>query len=276
MSKDIVPSTPDTLPIFIAGKLEALDWDTKDADLNEIRLLLYTYQEERMISDEELQEWKKSEKKILENQNNYKKITKRMEEDAKYFLPLGMIITMLIKFGFKILQYILQVEFPKEFLSVWSIMDFIVVAIYLSYFHGSDLRLKFLTAKPPVQPEVLENEDDDWENSMTSTELQSTQKTVLNEWRQLRKERKEYVESSFLMSFVHCVIIFYCFIRLFAIKIVTLDESIKFFSCSTSLEKLFLCVEYIFTVIILTLFLLQKNLWRKKSNEDENSNKKSN
>ncbi|EGT45556.1 hypothetical protein CAEBREN_15925 [Caenorhabditis brenneri] len=196
MSKNILPSTPDTLPIYIAEKLEALGRDTKEADLNEIRVLLFMNQEERVVTDEELQEWKKSEKKILEKQDDYKKSTENIEKKAKYDLPLGMIITMLIKLCLKISQYILGVEYTggSPRLASWWPIDFIVVAVYLFHFHGSDLRLKFLTVQP-VQHEVFENEDDDWEDSMTSTELQSRQKAVLNRWRQLKKEREENLDS---------------------------------------------------------------------------------
>ncbi|CAL2037856.1 unnamed protein product [Caenorhabditis brenneri] len=202
MSKDILPSTPDTLPIYIAEKLEALGRNTKEADLNEIRVLLLMNQEERVVTDEELQEWKKSEKKILENQKTYKKSTESIEKKAKFDLPLGMIITMLIKFGLKISQYILGVEYTggSPRLASWWPIDFIVVAAYLFHFHGSHLWLKFLTAQP-VQHEVFENEDDDdWEDSMASTELQSRQKAVLSRWRQLKKEREGNLDSGSWVS----------------------------------------------------------------------------
>ena len=84
MPKYQLPSTPDTLPLYIAEKLEALRWNPVEDDLDPVRVLFYTPQEERVISDEELQEWKKLEKKILENQNTYKKSTESIEKKAKY------------------------------------------------------------------------------------------------------------------------------------------------------------------------------------------------
>ncbi|CAL2037855.1 unnamed protein product [Caenorhabditis brenneri] len=216
MPKYLVPSTPDTLPLFIADneKLDALGLSPEKDELDAIRVLLYTNQEERVISDEELQEWKRLEKKVLENQNTYKKNTESLREFIKHEIPLILLWILPISFSVRVLRFMFAAEChsnPFTLFDRWPI-DLIVFAIYLYHFHGSELRLKQGTPDP-VQPEVIENEeednDDDWEGSMTSTELQSRQKALVRKWEPIMQERVERLDPSGWLFFARLLIMFY-------------------------------------------------------------------
>ncbi|EGT45830.1 hypothetical protein CAEBREN_17743 [Caenorhabditis brenneri] len=189
MPKYLVPSTPDTLPLYIARKLDALGSFPNEEGLDAIRILLYTYQEERVISDEELQEWKKMEKKILAKQNTYKENTETNEKYAKY-------------------------------------------------------------------DNENEDDEDDWEGPMTSTELQSRQKALVRKWETIMKERAKRRGSSDLFFFALPFFMFYFaihFIQIFGCS--TLRRS-SWFPLPTG-ELLLLFAESISTLLIYGLLFLR-------------------
>ncbi|EGT45802.1 hypothetical protein CAEBREN_17116 [Caenorhabditis brenneri] len=193
MLKDLIPSTNDTFPTFIYRKLNTLGSNPTKSDLDFINELINepVQEEERVVPHEEVQEWKKLEKKALNDQNSYKKETKIMTKTEKYLIRFSFSLLLLVCFCWKILPYMLEddenSEDPMLLLLSWPI-DFIAVAIYIFCLYGSNLG-----ALKPVKHQVLENEDDDddWQDSMTSTELLSMQKVLVNEWNKLEKERTE-------------------------------------------------------------------------------------
>ncbi|CAL2037850.1 unnamed protein product [Caenorhabditis brenneri] len=258
MSKDVLPSTPDTLPIYIAEKLDALGRDPKEVDLNMIRVLLYTYREERLVCHEEVQELKNLEKKVLENQNNYKKETKHMNDRAKFSIRFFLLFPMLAGLAVFIIGSILKREALLKYiilLGFWPIKLAAVVILYHSYF--PDGGFSDLIGIPYyVKPLVFENEeDDDWEDSMTSTELQSRQMAIVTGWEQARAERKEYFSNNFSsVSALICNWI-YTAIRFGFIMELEKQKSIPFFGPSAS--SFFFVTEFIFSFSLLFLFFLQ-------------------
>ncbi|EGT45783.1 hypothetical protein CAEBREN_08267 [Caenorhabditis brenneri] len=255
MSKDILPSTPDTLPIYIAEKLDALGRDPKEVDLNMIRVLLYTNREERVVSHEEVQVLKNLEKKVLENQNNYKKETKHMNDRANFSTRFFLLFPMLAALAVFIIGSILKREALLKYiilLGFWPIKLAAVVILYYSYFPDGGF-LDLIGIPYYVKPQVFENEeDDDWEDSMTSTELLSRQMAIVTEWEKLREERKEYFSNNSLSVSALICNSFYTVIRFGFIMELEKQKSIPFFDPS-----FFLVTEFIFSFSLLFLFFLQ-------------------
>lgn len=253
MPKVPEPSTLNTFPTFINRKLHALNSEPEECDLDAIRDLLDVVQEDRVVTDEEVQEWKRTEKKVLENQNAYKEKTKNT---GMIFLPEFLCFILFVKFCFKISQFILEVEFPKNWSYLvwcWPI-DFILVASYLIF--CSDLRLNVLPAKP-VEPVDYEVEDDDWQYSMTSKELLSRQKALVNGWTQLGKERIEHRNPDFWCTISRHVNMVYFLIRFVAILHHTTREDSRFYSCLTQSERFFVNVESFSSYLIFGLFFVE-------------------
>ncbi|CAL2037854.1 unnamed protein product [Caenorhabditis brenneri] len=183
MTEDPIPYPeliPRTLPILINEKLDALGAGLKKADLDVIRELLSVYQEDRVLSQEEIDEWIESERKILVDQSDYKNESEKIVERGKCACWFCLFFTLLILICFyKAVSP--EYDFYLKLLFRWPI-HFVAILIHCLHLYISTRRVS-----KPVQ--VLEDVNDDWKDSMTSTELQCRQKALVNEWTQLLKER---------------------------------------------------------------------------------------
>ncbi|CAL2037853.1 unnamed protein product [Caenorhabditis brenneri] len=248
MSKELVPSTPETVPALINRKFYDLYGEPGEDELNSIRELLNVVQEERVATDEEVQGLKKLEKKVLENQDNYKKDTEHSIIKAKNSVRLiSVLILLVFVCGYigKLARFRVVVYWP---------IDLIVVAIYLYSLYGSWLGFKVGICKT-AETEVLENEDDnDWQDSMTSTEIHSRQKALVNGWEQVQKERKELLKPNvwpFIARFLNLV---YFALRVLAIHRITKEPSLfasSFFTEPTSLD-----VQFIISIVLVIYFFI--------------------
>ncbi|EGT45766.1 hypothetical protein CAEBREN_13812 [Caenorhabditis brenneri] len=181
MSEDLKPLTPRSLPTLINEKLNALGLDTKEADLNVIRELFSVQQEDRVLSQKEVWEWKESERKILVNLRNYKNDTENIVKRGKCSLWFCLFFTLPISFC--IYEAVsLDNEFYFKLFFRWPIH---FIAILIHFYHLSIVNTHQILE--PVQ--VLGIVNDDWQYSMTSTELQSRQNSLVSEWTQLVKNR---------------------------------------------------------------------------------------
>lgn len=260
MSVDLVPSPPSTVPTLIVRKLNDLGANPIIADLNGICELFDIVQEERLVSDEEVQELKNVEKKTLENQNEYKKETENMSEKLKFSIwycllfPLPLFLSVVI-YGF--IPKFIYVPGLVLLLNCWPFKLVAVVILFRLY--GLNLGFEFGTPKPDHQPEMLED-DDDWQDSMTSTELQYRQEDIVERWDQLKCERKEYLFSSFWPLITIVINFAYSYLWAeFINDLFTNKESISFLSLSSSSEptSIFLSVGYIFSCSMTLLFSAQ-------------------
>ncbi|EGT45833.1 hypothetical protein CAEBREN_22009 [Caenorhabditis brenneri] len=248
MSKELVPSTPETVPTLINRKFYDLFGEPGEDELNSIRELLNVVQEERVATDEEVQGLKKLEKKVLEDQNNYKKDTEHSIIKAKNSVDLIFLLTLLVfvcGYISKLTRFRVVVYWP---------IDLIVVAIYLYSLYGSWLGSKLGICKN-VESEVLENEDDnDWQDSMTSTELLSRQKALVNGWEQVQKERKELLKPNFWPFIARFLNMVYFGLRVYAIHRVEKEPSLfvsSFFTEPTSLD-----VQCILSIVLVIYFFI--------------------
>ncbi|CAL2037847.1 unnamed protein product [Caenorhabditis brenneri] len=251
MSKDVVPPTPDTFPTFINQKLNALGLMPKKADLDAIRALLYISQEERVLSDEELQDWKKSEKEVLEDQNIYKNRTENLIKTGKSAIYFCLLFTLPISLCFYILRKILDVETSEVAFKWCWIINLIAMAIYIFYLKRFNIRLFFVI---PKTAKVLENESSHWQNSMTTTELQSRQKALVSGWEELLKEQNDNP-----LLIIMSTLSFFATMAYFGLRFVAIHELIKEKSTLSSLRgpKIFLFVDYVFTFLSVAVFAIQ-------------------
>ncbi|CAL2037851.1 unnamed protein product [Caenorhabditis brenneri] len=255
MSEDPVPST---LAPFIVRKLDALGSDPKKDDLEALNKLLNTVPPERVVSDEEVQELKSLEKKTLKNQEMFKKEMEDRKKRGKFSIffclsfPLPFILSLIIYFNYP------EFELVADFiilLGFWPVKSVAIVILF--YFYRFDLGLKLSTPKT-VQPEEFENEDDDWQDTMTSTELHFRQKALVDGWEQLRKERNERLDLNFLLAF------FALFINLLYSSIWAdfiddfkhQSDSLDILSFSIEPYSIFAFVEYIFSISMLLFFFI--------------------
>ncbi|EGT45839.1 hypothetical protein CAEBREN_22415 [Caenorhabditis brenneri] len=256
MSKEFVLSTPIIFPYLITRKLDTLSAKPKEVDLNAIRELLDVVQQERVVSEEEVQEWKILEENILENQNNYKNETEEINNIMKYSKRFYWCYTYPAMFCFCILEILTDEHFLGamyktpivffNYLLSWPVC-FIAVAIYLYYSYG------------PTPVLVLSNLKVYLQNSMTSIELQSRQEALLNGWEQLRKERKKVLESdtrSFIVRFAN--IIFFAS-RLTVCSSLMKEESI-FFRTELELTETQLLIDFFLSFSFFAIFFGQYKL----------------
>ncbi|EGT45707.1 hypothetical protein CAEBREN_10172 [Caenorhabditis brenneri] len=217
----------------------------------------HVVQDERVVSDEEVKEWKRTEKEIREKQNSRWLRRERRIKEADHELPILLLLVLIIKAGSVVLRSVFQVKFSEfnlQLLSCWPV-DFIILPLYLICLYGSG---RFKIGIPePVQPEVFENEDDDeWEDSMTTKELQSRQKALVNRWSTLEKKPVEHLKLNFWCSLVRFVNMTYFLVRVGVIAWPITENLSEFFLYSTKSEILFVLVEYISSAAVSTFCLV--------------------
>ncbi|CAL2037848.1 unnamed protein product [Caenorhabditis brenneri] len=261
MSKDLVPSKPNTFPDLIARKLDNLSEVPRKSDLEVIRELLDVDQEERVVSDKEVQRLKNLEKKTYANQNKYKKLEEQVKKSEKCSVFFFLFYILPLMLCHAVFKRILDEDSRKivfKVLSCWLI-NLIAVVIYLYQLYGSHLGLRFGSSKP-VEHNVFDNEGCYWQGSMTSTELKSKQKTIVNSWEQILKVKPllNYILSIFAFLF-HIFHILYFFVRFAVIHEIVAEKSTVFFNFSFLTEPLLIyyLFDYIFSFLFLALFVVQ-------------------
>ncbi|CAL2037846.1 unnamed protein product [Caenorhabditis brenneri] len=251
MSKDLVPPTPDTFPTFINQKLKDLDLMPKKTDLDVIRALLYMVQEERALSHEELQDWKKTEKEVLKDQNTYKKRTENMIKAEKCSIYFCVLFVLPISYCFYVLTKVLDDETCKVVFKCGWIINLIAMVVYFFYLTGFNIRLGFVI---PKSVKASENESSHWQNSMTTTELQSRQKAFVSEWEELVKEVDDHPLLD-LMSFLALLVNIGYFVLRFAV----IQELVKEKSTPSlsRVKDIFLLVDCVITFVFFSIFTFQ-------------------
>ncbi|EGT45835.1 hypothetical protein CAEBREN_23365 [Caenorhabditis brenneri] len=166
--------------------------DPEEAKLKAIRDLLKGVQEEGVVSDEEIRKLKKLENELLKRQKMYKKLLGNWNQKWKFttrfymLFPIPFLLCVLF-FGNSLAAYCKFILL----MSSWPVKSVAIVILF--YFYRFDLNF-------PTWPEAPENEDDDWQDSMTSTEFQSRGKALLNSWEKLKTERNNHNASENLVS----------------------------------------------------------------------------
>ncbi|EGT45583.1 hypothetical protein CAEBREN_06928 [Caenorhabditis brenneri] len=243
-----------TLAPFIVRKLAGLGSDPRPADLDALHKLLDTVPEERVVSDEEVQVFKNVEKKTLVYQKTFKKATEDLNERTKFTTRFCMLFSLPV-----LLSIIISGILPKFevfgvcifVLSFWPIT--LIAVVFLFHLYGFDLDFPFPV---PVQYEVLKDEDDDWQDTMTSTELHFRQKALVNGWEQLEPEQLERLDSVVLFLSALLINLGHYSIRLLALHQFFRKNSDLFSSPSLFTEPLaiFFVIEFIFSIFMALLF----------------------
>lgn len=163
-------------------------------DINDIRQLLNIPQEDRLISQEEITELHRIEKKIKQDKLDYEQELLKSEILSKKAVcaTVFLFFTFFQMFGFPHIAVLWftylkkNVPFLIRFLT-GGLGSMVYVAIYLRFLY------RFST--PKASHPIEDDDDDEWQDTMTATELTFRRKaivdTLANETKSLRQLRQQ-------------------------------------------------------------------------------------
>ncbi|CAL2037849.1 unnamed protein product [Caenorhabditis brenneri] len=252
MSNDPIKTPPGTLPSFINRKLDDLGSQPTGADLNAIRVFLDIVQEERVLSYGEVQDWKRSEKKVLENQNTYKEKMKTNEAQGKCSIYFCMFFTLPVFLCVYLTESLGETTpyFFTRMLVRWPI-NFIAIAIFFFYMNS--------LSQAPKHVQSKKSEDDGWQDSMTSTELQSRQRALVDKWELVKKQNKIELGLDRNINLACFFNMFYFVCRLIAVVVLMEKNAYILYFSSFKEDTLnaMLNIELLFTIVFIFLFYQQ-------------------